>query len=351
MRVCMVNDNFYRGSGAAVAIRRIAQALTDTDYCVASCSGEPFCEDLSWIPTGEHERFDLKSSNPLQVISEMVRFRKWFESRQCDLAHCHHRRMAALLQLAGVRVLYTGHLVFPNAMWFRWLRPRQMTAVSSSVAENLLQTTGRRTLDCISNPVEFPASPPRVPLETVRSRAVCVARLEPVKGHKYLLSAWKILRDKGYRYALDIVGDGSRQRELMQQSRDEGTSDLIRFHGFVSNVSRIVEDSLFAVLVSEIEGQGIVTLEAASMGRPTLLSAVPGSIDVLPPQRHLQNGLKFGDVDQLAEALEQWFSSPGEVIEEGQRFFMYLKSLCDPMKVARSYEDVYRRIVCALPAP
>jgi hypothetical protein len=190
MRVCMMNDNFYRSSGAAIVIRRIAQALTKTDYCVASCTGETLPEDLSWVPTDRYERFDLKSSNPARVVGELIRFKKWFKLQRCDLVHCHHRRIAVLLQLARVPVLYTGQLVFPYAVWFRWLRPRQMTAITASVAKNLLETTGREPLKCISNPVEFPLSPPRIQVDEVRSTAVCGGRLDPVKGHKYLFAAW-----------------------------------------------------------------------------------------------------------------------------------------------------------------
>ena len=50
MRICMMNDNFYRSSGAAIAIRRISQALTDVDYCIAGCIDDSPSEDLSWVP-------------------------------------------------------------------------------------------------------------------------------------------------------------------------------------------------------------------------------------------------------------------------------------------------------------
>ena len=38
----MMNDNFYRSSGAAIAIRRIAEALRGVEYCVAACSGKGY---------------------------------------------------------------------------------------------------------------------------------------------------------------------------------------------------------------------------------------------------------------------------------------------------------------------
>src|SRR5580698_10301496 len=139
----MMNDNFYRSSGAAIAIKRITEAVEGVEYCVAACKSDGRLEDLSWVPDGRFDRFDLKSPNPILVIRELRRFKRWYVQQRCDLVHCHHRRISVLLQLARVPVLYTGHLAFQYATWFRWLHPRKMTAVSRSVATNILETTGR----------------------------------------------------------------------------------------------------------------------------------------------------------------------------------------------------------------
>jgi glycosyltransferase involved in cell wall biosynthesis len=341
----MMNDNFYRSSGAAIAIRRISQALTDVDYCVAGCVDDSASEDLSWVPAGRYEGFDLKSSNPVRIVSELIRFKRWFKRQSCDLVHCHHRRVSVLVQAAGLPVLYTGQFAFQYAVWFRWLRPRRTTAITPSVARNLFETTGRKPLACIGNPANFPKTPPGIELDRVKSRAVCIARLEPVKGHANLLAAWKLLRDRGYHYELDLVGEGSLRSELEAQAQRDGTQELIRFLGFKTDVSNIIGDSLFAVLVSEVEGQGIVTLEAAAVGRPSLLTAVPGSVDLLPPGRRLRNGVRFGNVEELADTLEDWFARPEDVVEEGERFFHFLKASSDPGRIAREYREVYQQIL------
>jgi len=340
----MMNDNFYRSSGAAIAIKRIALALADVDYVVAGCMADGLSEDLSWIPAGKYQRFDLKTSQPVRLIRELIRFRQWFEESKCDLVHCHHRRVAVLLQLVGIPVLYTGQLAFPNATWFRWLAPRKMTAITPSVAENLLETTSRNVLACIGNPAQFPQTAPPIDLHTVRNRAVCVARLDPVKGHRHLLTAWKLLRERGYEYHLDLVGEGPLKQPLEAQSARDGTRHLIHFCGFKQDVGRVIQSSLFAVLVSEVEGQGIVTLEAAAMGRASLLTAVPGSIDLIPPNKRLENGLPFGNAEKMADALEQWFACPENAIREGETFFNFLKASSDPVTVARAYTEIYRSI-------
>lgn len=345
MRVCMMNDNFYRSSGAAKAIRRISQALTDVDYCFAACKNNEDLEDVSWVLDGKFERFDLKSPNPALVIRELIRFKRWLVLQRCDLVHCHHRRLAVLLQLVRVPVLYTGHLAFQPAAWFRWLHPRKMTAVSRSVAKNIFETTGREVLCCINNPVQFPTDPPQIDVRIVRNRAVCIARLEPIKGHTYLLAAWKLLCDRGYHYELDLVGEGSLRSQLEAQAERDGLQAIVRFHGFTDDVSTFINRSMFAVLVSEVEGQPLAALEAAAMGRPTLLTAVPGSIDVLPPDGTLRNGIEYAKVEALADVLEEWFQQPAEVIKEGQRFFHFLRASSDSSTIAREYKETYQTAI------
>lgn len=345
MRICMLNDNFYRSSGVGMAIRRISKALTEVDFVVAAGEIDERSQDLAWVPEGRFARFNLKSSNPVVAFRELCRFKRWFRSIRCDLVHCHHRRLAVLLHRAGIPVLYTGHLAFPYQSWFRLLHPLKMTAVTSSVAANILETTGQEVLACIGNPVEFPESSPAIDIDQVKGRAICIARLEPIKGHVHLLAAWKLLLDRGHRYTLDLVGEGTLHGALKAQIERDGLSELVRFAGFTSDVSSVISNALFAVLASEMEGQGIVTLEAAAMGRASLLTSVPGSIDLLPPDRQLPNGLAFGDAKALADALEQWFSNPEMVLAEGQRFFKFLKISSDPYTIASEYTKVYRRVL------
>jgi glycosyltransferase involved in cell wall biosynthesis len=341
----MMNDNFYRSSGAAIAIKRIAAGLKGVEVCAASCTNEGREEDVSWVPDGRFERFDLKSSNPIRLVRELFRLRSWLTAQRCDLVHCHHRRVAVLLRLAQIPVLYTGHLSFEYAAWFRWLHPLRMTAVSKSVAANILETTGRRVLGCIDNPTEFPVQPPLIDVDRVGGRAICIARLDPIKGHTHLLDAWKLLCDRGYGYELDLVGEGPLRASLEAQVERDELQTVVHFCGFTADVPGVIANSLFAVLVSEVEGKPLVAIEAAAMGRATLVTAVPGSMDVLPPDRRLSNGVGYGDAEALADALEEWFGSPEEVAKEGTRFFNFLRDASDPVRIASQYGAMYERVV------
>ena len=345
MRICLANDHFSRSSGAAMVIRRIYEGLEDVDFYFAGCQNEPVQEDTSWMPAGRFERFDFKTVNPLRLLRELSRFKRWFGEHRLDLVHANHRRVAAILKFGAVPVLYTGHLAFAKEAWFRWMHPKYMTAVSPSVAANILETTNTPVLTCIGNPVPFPAAPPPVQVAEVHARAVCVARLDPIKGHVHLLTAWKLLHDRGHRFYLDLLGEGSLRPELEAQVKRDGLQDFVRFCGFHQNIAVIVQQSLFAILASQVEGQPLVVLETASLGRASLLTAVPGSVDVLPPKSQLPNGIPFGDVTALADAIERWFAQPDAVVEEGRIFFAFLQPSSNPSSVAESYRRIYLQVL------
>ena len=344
LRICMVNDNFGRSSGAAIAIRRIARLMPEFDFYAAGCGDGPLEEDLSWVPAGHHAQFDLKSTNPIRLWSELRRLKRWMCEQDICLVPCHHRRLAVLLRALRIPLVYTAHLAFPYESWFRWLSPRWMTAVSPSVGTNVFETTRRKVLACIGNPIPFPSQAPFVNWKEVGGRAVCVARLSPVKGHVHLLRAWKILLDRGHRFQLDLVGEGPLLQVLQNQVERDGLGDLVSFRGFTPDVAEHVKCSLFAVLVSEVEGQGMVTLEAAALGRASLLTAVAGSIDQLPPDRALPNGLPYGDASSLADALVAWFRNPAVTAQEGQTFFDNLRKSSNLEAIAQAYRHVYSTV-------
>jgi hypothetical protein len=50
-------------------------------------------------------------------------------------------------------------------------------------------------------------------------------------------------------------------------------------------------------------------------------------------------------VEELADALEEWFSNPLATVEEGRRFYEFLKNSSDPVVVAREYANVYRQVL------
>jgi glycosyltransferase involved in cell wall biosynthesis len=276
-----------------------------------------------------------------------VRFFLWLKSERINVLHTHHRRLAMLLCPFGAvmrtRVIYTGQLTYPFSFLF-WLTPfSSVTAITESVRQNILATTRCTQVEVIGNPVRFPDDPAIIDLNAVSQRAVCIARLEPVKNHTVLIHAWSKLSANGSQFTLWLVGEGSLRSRLEALVRRLKLEDRVIFCGYHSDVVPVIEQCLFAVLVSTVEGQGIVTVEAAASGRASLLTDVDGSRDCIPPDRTLANGFDPSDVEELEKGLRIWFDQPQLVAEEGKLFFQFHKSINSYEIVGERYAALYRR--------
>jgi len=131
-----------------------------------------------------------------------------------------------------------------------------------------------------------------------------VARLEPEKGHRYLIEAMPRIVAASPSAWLVIVGDGSLDRELRAQaaSLPRPARDRLAFTGRRDDVSAVTADLDVAVLPSLREAQGISLLEAMARRRPVVASSVGGIPEVIT---HGLDGLLVppGDPAALADAV------------------------------------------------
>lgn len=111
-----------------------------------------------------------------------------------------------------------------------------------------------------------------------------VGRLVEVKGTAYLLGAFEKISRKHPSTVLTIIGDGPERARLVQLACDLGISERVRFLGLCSNEVVKAQLATAAALVlpsihahdGSVEGLGMVLLEAAASGVPTVGSSVGG---------------------------------------------------------------------------
>ena len=343
----MVNPNYYRSSGVTVALSRLGDALAASGVSVqfADCRhGSGVETDLEGWKSGVVATFRLMSKSPFTVIAAMLRLRSFLRAQAVDVVHLHHRRLALLVGLVArtlqIPVIYTGHLTYGKSVLFRRSPLSAMVAISESVMANLQMTHPCRKRFLISNVVEFPEQPAATPGFDPR-QVCCVARLEPVKNHPTLLRAWALLDPVRRGLKLLLVGEGGEMRSLEILASQLGIESSIEFLGYRSDVREIVASSLFCVLPSFREGQGLVTIEAASVGRASLVTDVDGSRDCVPPQATLPNRIDAYSDSALASAMSLWLGSPESVIHEGEIFRNHWKTRAAPAVVAQATIKAY----------
>lgn len=153
-------------------------------------------------------------------------------------------------------------------------------------------------------------------------RVVCVARLEPVKGHSVLLDAFARLSNEGRSVELLLVGDGSRRRLIERHIRKLGLEQRVRCVGNVQHehLPTLLESADVFALASQAEGLPVALMEAMASGLPCVATRVNGVPEIL---LHLETGLLVpsSDPEALAAALQELIEKPSlrQSLGEGAR--------------------------------
>ncbi len=124
-----------------------------------------------------------------------------------------------------------------------------------------------------------------------------VARLEPEKGHRYLLAAWPEIARAVPNAWLAVIGDGSLTDALRAQTLalPPAARRRVAFAGGQTDVVALTQSLDLAVLPSLREAQGIALLEAMAARVPVVASRVGGipetirdGVDgvLVPPAEH-----------------------------------------------------------------
>jgi glycogen(starch) synthase len=133
-----------------------------------------------------------------------------------------------------------------------------------------------------------------------------VGRLIERKGIRYLLQAFAKLRLRMKDLTLIILGDGPMKGDLQSKVQEMKLDKEVIFPGFVSNqlLPFYYAAADVCVFPSLSEPFGIVILEAMSMGKPVVASAVGGIIEIIQDGH---NGLLVpsGDAERLFASLER----------------------------------------------
>jgi glycosyltransferase involved in cell wall biosynthesis len=172
---------------------------------------------------------------------------------------------------------------------------------------------------------------------------VIVARIDRLKGHRILLDALKLLKDRGTAITVLIVGDGPERAAMEENARQHGLDrDWVRFLGFRDDIADLLAASDLFLLPSLTEGMPLSVLEAMAQRLPVVATSVGGIPELMQDGVH---GLLIPTENPaaLAEAIGKLADDPAKRAAMGESGYNRVKDDFSFAEMARRYEDLYFR--------
>jgi len=284
-----------------------------------SCRAEE--EGFRVRPVAMRGTWDLPSVAALARIMREVR---------PDIVHWHAARahaigaMASLLDPGPARVL-SRRVQFPvrrslGSILLYALPVDRIAAISSAVRGALVGSgVDPAKVEVVpsgidpppdQDPAARPALRKSLGIEDGDVLAITVSALAAGKGHRRLLRASASASARAPMLKLWLVGTGSLERELREESRTLGLEARVQFLGFRTDIQALLHAADFFCLATESEGLGSSVLEAMSAGLPVVATRVGGIPEIVEEGRTgiLVSG---SNPTELALAMEQMSLSAG----------------------------------------
>jgi glycosyltransferase involved in cell wall biosynthesis len=196
----------------------------------------------------------------------------------------------------GLRRRWTDRLTVSWTM-------RRATAVTVC-SENMARMAAQRGVTARVIPLGVPkeAFPCANRADGPPWRLLQVASINPVKDQTTLLQAMSRLVRIEPRVQLDIVGEDTLGGRMQALCHSLGLNSHVVFHGFLptAQVAALFARAHLHVVSSRHEAAGVVTLEAATSGVPTVGTAVGYVVDGAPDRAV---AVTVGDPDALSAAV------------------------------------------------
>jgi colanic acid/amylovoran biosynthesis glycosyltransferase len=284
-----------------------------------------------WLALRLGRRSDRGILRHLAYLAEAAVLREWLDAAGVEHLHAHFASNPAAVAmlcrvLGGPPFSFTAHGTddFDRAPYLALDEKLRRAAFAVTVSHYGLSQLCRYTDPTLWGKVQLvrcgvdgsflaqPAAP--VPVEP---RLVCLARLDPAKGHLLLLSAVRQLLDEGHACELVLLGDGEMRGVVEEQIRALGLNECVTLAGWASG-TRVREQILASramVLPSFAENLPLALVESLALGRP-VISTYVGAIPELVEPGSCGWLVPAGSVKALAGAMREVLLAPVGVLEK-----------------------------------
>lgn len=232
---------------------------------------------------------DIESKSPTTIITVSRTIRKIVKKEKITVIHTHHRMAAFYVRLLGLyrkcHFINTSHNTFYNhRVLTRYAyKKADLIACGEMVKKNLVDIFGLQNVTVIHNAVK-PFDGNVVPDHEIREakgRGLFlignIGRLSEQKGMEYFIRAMPRVMEKHPEVHFYIIGTGEDEEKL----KEIGKGLPISFMGYRTDIQNLMSQLDLIVLSSLWEGLPLTPIEAFSVGKTVVATAVDGTPEIV----------------------------------------------------------------------
>lgn len=230
-------------------------------------------------------------SRAIVIIFLSAQFARRIEEAGIEQIHAHsaaHPTLMAYMvsRLTRIPYSFTAHssdIYFDQTMLDEKLDCARFVVTISEYNRKLLENirpdlpAGKiKVIHCGIDPTKFQKKSMQ-PLSN-SFNIICVARLEYIKGHQYLIEACALLKAQNVDFNCQLIGDGELHSQIQEQINRLSLTDTVRILGFQPHqqVLEFMVQADVLVLPSISEGIPVAAMEAMATGLPVIATSVTG---------------------------------------------------------------------------
>ena len=217
---------------------------------------------------------------------------------------------------------------------FKIARTEKFTAIYSGVD---LENLEREPCDIGSFKKEFFVPPQATVFGTV-------ARIDPIKGIRYLVEAMAKLIQSFPNSRLLIVGDGTERQEIQKKVNSLHLAEKVIFTGYREDVPQLLQIMDVFVLPSLNEGMGRVILEAMAFAKPVIATNTGGIPEIVQDGK---TGILVAprQSEPLAEAMLKLSADPLLRKELGANGKIFLEDTFTLDRMVEKIDNLYTELM------
>lgn len=256
---------------------------------------------------------DIENKSPGTILKALTTVSGIIRREKITVVHTHHRMAAFYTRLLRffhrITAVNTSHNTFTDkrALTRFALSGSNLIACGEMVKKNLVEAYGvsPEQVTVIHNAVE-PFAGERIPIaefSALRQAGFAlvgnVGRLSEQKGMEYFLRSLPPVKAAYPNVKYIVIGDGEDRAKLEALTDELDIREDVLFLGYRSDIRNVMSQMDFLVLSSLWEGLPLTPIEAFSMGKTVVGTAVDGTVEVID---HEKNGLLIPPRDPAAIA-------------------------------------------------